>query len=71
MAHTEAIITAAREGKKFLALPLFDGTDENGAEDSAIAIIDWKQPFATNGRCCRRCPARGCGWRSSIASRTP
>ena len=47
MAHTEAIITAAREGKKFLALPLFDGTDENGAEDSSIAILDWKQPFAT------------------------
>ena len=47
MAHTEAIITAAREGKKFLALPLFDGTDENGPEDSAIAILDWKQPFPT------------------------
>ncbi|HTB42623.1 MAG TPA: cell envelope integrity EipB family protein [Acetobacteraceae bacterium] len=47
MAHTEAIITAAREGKKFLTLPLFDGTDENGAEDSSIAILDWKQPFQT------------------------
>jgi hypothetical protein len=47
MAHTEAIIAAAREGKKFLALPLFDGTDENGPEDSSIAILDWKQPFAT------------------------
>ena len=47
MAHTAAIIAAAREGKKFLALPLFDGTDENGAEDSSIAILDWKQPFAT------------------------
>src|ERR1700733_12206137 len=47
MAHTAAIIAAAREGKKFLALPLFDGTDENGAEDSSIAILDWKPPFAT------------------------
>jgi hypothetical protein len=47
MAHTAAIIAAAREGKKFLAVPLFDGTDENGAEDSAIAITDWKQPFET------------------------
>jgi hypothetical protein len=47
MAHTEAIITAAREGKKFLTLPLFDGTDENGVEDSSIAILDWKQPFPT------------------------
>jgi hypothetical protein len=47
MAHTAAIIAAARDGKKFLALPLFDGTDENGAEDSSIAILDWKQPFQT------------------------
>ena len=47
MAHTDAIITAAREGKKFLALPLFDGTDENGAEDSSIAILDWKPRVAT------------------------
>lgn len=47
MAHTEAIIAAARAGKKFIALPLFDGTDENGAEDSGIAIADWKQPFPT------------------------
>jgi hypothetical protein len=47
MVHTEAIINAAREGKKFLALPLFDGTDDAGAEDSSIVILDWKQPFQT------------------------
>jgi hypothetical protein len=47
MAHTAAIIAAARAGKKFIALPLFDGTDDNGAEDSAIAIADWKPPFPT------------------------
>jgi hypothetical protein len=47
MAHTAAIIAAAREGKKFLALPLFDGTDEGGVEDSSIVILDWKPPFAT------------------------
>jgi len=47
MMHTIAIINAAREGKKFIALPLFDGTDENGFEDSSIAILDWKQPFGT------------------------
>ena len=47
MMHTTAIINAAREGKKFLALPLFDGTDENGAEDSSIVILDWKPPFQT------------------------
>lgn len=47
MAHTLAILTAAREGKKFVAIPLFDGTDENGAQDSSVAILDWKPPFKT------------------------
>jgi len=47
MAHTQVIITAAREGRKFLALPLFDGTDDNGFEDSSVVIMDWKQPFET------------------------
>ena len=46
MAHTDAILAAAREGKKFLAVPLFDGTDDAGAEDSSIAILDWKKPAA-------------------------
>jgi len=46
MMHTLAIINAAREGKKFLALPLFDGTDEDGYEYSSIAVVDWKQPGA-------------------------
>jgi EipB-like len=48
MMHTAAIINSAREGKKFLALPLFDGTDEDGYEYSSIAIVDWKAPFATD-----------------------
>jgi hypothetical protein len=47
MVHTAAILAAARAGKKFLTLPLFDGTDEQGAEDSSIVILDWKQPFPT------------------------
>lgn len=47
MVHTATIIAAAREGKKFLALPLFDGTDEAGAEDSSVVILDWKPPFPT------------------------
>jgi hypothetical protein len=47
MMHTVAIINGAREGKKFIALPLFDGTDEDGFEDSSIAVIDWKQPYPT------------------------
>ncbi|HEX3995707.1 MAG TPA: cell envelope integrity EipB family protein [Acetobacteraceae bacterium] len=47
MMHTIAIINAAREGKKFLALPLFDGTDDDGYEYSSIAVMDWKPPFQT------------------------
>jgi hypothetical protein len=47
MAHTSAILAGAREGKKFLGLPLFDGTDEHGVEDSSIVILDWKPPFKT------------------------
>jgi hypothetical protein len=45
MAHTAAIITTAREKKHFLSVPLFDGTDENGAEDSFIVVLDWKPPM--------------------------
>ena len=30
-----------------MTVPLFDGTDDAGTEDSSIAIVDWKQPFAT------------------------
>jgi hypothetical protein len=44
MAHTSAILAAAQSGKKFLALPLFDGTDDSGAEDSFIVVLDWKKP---------------------------
>jgi hypothetical protein len=44
MAHTSAIIAAARDKLRFLTLPLFDGTDENGVEDSFIVVLDWKPP---------------------------
>jgi hypothetical protein len=47
MRHTESLIAAARAGKKFFAVPLFDGTSENGVEDSSSAIIDWKEPMKT------------------------
>ncbi len=47
MAHTSAIIAAARDKKHFLTLPLFDGTDENGVEDSFIVVLDWKPPVST------------------------
>ena len=47
MAHTAAIIVAARDKKRFLTLPLFDGTDENGVEDSFVVLLDWKPPMQT------------------------
>jgi hypothetical protein len=47
MAHTEALLAAARSGKKFITLPLFDGTSDAGAEDSSIVVLDWKQPEPT------------------------
>lgn len=41
MAQTEAIIRAARAGRKFMATPLFDGTDATGATWSSVAIEGW------------------------------
>ena len=41
MKHTEALLAAAKEGKKFLALPLFDGTTATGPQDSSIVIGAW------------------------------
>jgi hypothetical protein len=46
MAHTAALLAAARGGKKFIALPLFDGTSEDGAEDTSIVVLDTKPPEA-------------------------
>ena len=45
--HTEAILKAAEEGKKFVALPLFDGTSASGAQDSSVVINGWNPPSAT------------------------
>jgi hypothetical protein len=44
MAHTSAILAAAQSGNRFLTIPLFDGTDDAGAEDSTVAILDWRKP---------------------------
>ncbi len=38
MAHTDAILTAALAGKKFVEVPLFDGTGAEGAQSTSIAI---------------------------------
>ncbi len=44
MAHTAAIIRAARTGAKSLSLPLFDGTGADGAQDTYITILRWHGP---------------------------
>ena len=44
MAHTGALVAAARDGKRFLTAPLFDGTVEDGAQDSSVAIVGWRKP---------------------------
>ena len=46
-AHTAALLAAAEAGKKFITLPLFDGTTEKGAQDSSVAIINWTGPKPT------------------------
>jgi hypothetical protein len=48
MKHTEALLKAAEQGKKFLAVPLFDGTTASGAQDSSIVVTKWQgsQPDA-------------------------
>ena len=43
-AHTEAIIAAAASGQHFLNLPIFDGTGDKGAQDSAILVLNWNKP---------------------------
>ena len=45
-AHTVALLAAARANTRFLAVPLFDGTSADGAQDSTAAIAAWTQPTA-------------------------
>ena len=43
-AHTIAILEAARAGKKFVAVPLFDGSSAKGAQDTSVVIFGWDPP---------------------------
>lgn len=47
-AHTEAILAAAKAGQKFIAVPLFDGTNAEGTQDSTVAIAGWNPPAANS-----------------------
>ncbi len=42
--HTATLLAAAEAGKRFLALPLFDGTSEKGAQHSFIISTGWHGP---------------------------
>ena len=44
MQHTEALLAAGREGKKFIAPPLFDGTSADGAQSTFVAILGHQGP---------------------------
>ncbi len=47
MAHTAAIIAGAEAGKRFITLPLFDGTGADGAQSTSIVVVNWdKDPSA-------------------------
>jgi len=46
MMHTAALLAAAEDGKKFVAVPLFDGTTATGAQDSSIVVTNWRGPQA-------------------------
>ena len=48
-AHTEALLGAAEAGRKFITLPIFDGTGDKGAQDSSVVIANWNGPGAAPG----------------------
>jgi hypothetical protein len=39
MAHTEAILNAGEQGRKFISVPLFDGTTDDGAQHTFVVIL--------------------------------
>jgi hypothetical protein len=41
MTHTAAIVAGAEAGKRFLGIPLFDGTGPDGAQDSFVVVMNW------------------------------
>ena len=41
---SQVFLDAARAGKKFLSIPLFDGTSATGAQDTSVAIFSWDAP---------------------------
>jgi len=48
MAHTEALLAAGASGKKFISVPLFDGTSDSGAQSTFVAILGEHGPEKTD-----------------------
>ncbi len=46
MAHTAAILEGRRAARNSLAIPLFDGTDNEGAEDSTVVVLGLEEARA-------------------------
>jgi hypothetical protein len=46
MAHTQTLLAAGAHGQKFVAVPLFDGTSDSGAQATFIAILGHHPPSA-------------------------
>lgn len=44
MLHTIRSLAAAREGKRMMLVPLFDGTSPDGAQDTTTVISGWTPP---------------------------
>jgi uncharacterized protein (DUF2141 family) len=46
MAHTQAILNAGISGQKFISVPLFDGTTDDGAQHTFVALLGRNPPAA-------------------------
>jgi hypothetical protein len=44
MLHTETLLDGGTSGRKFIAVPLFDGTEDSGAQSTFIAILGHHGP---------------------------
>jgi hypothetical protein len=44
MAHTAALLAAAAAAKKFISVPLFDGTSDSGAQNTFVAVLGTHGP---------------------------
>jgi hypothetical protein len=44
MAHTNALLAAGNDGKKFISVPLFDGTSDDGAQSTFVAVLGHHGP---------------------------